>query len=156
MAPLQLVHTLHNNGAADPITRVHWGDKANNNMIILGRRSGHMETWDLRCCGGDTAKPTVSKKIMDQKAIIDIELNSSGGTANGASCIWTAVGKEVVLLSMTDLSKIRSYIMPEQMNFNEEGGVSVSPTGRTFMAVRTLYFCYSMQCCFHLSLLCFS
>ena len=97
-----------------------------------------METWDLRCSAvGADAKPTVSKKILDQKAVIDIELNSTGGTANGASCIWTAIGKEVVLLSMSDLSTIRSYTMPEQMNFNEEGGVSVNPNGQTFMAVCT-------------------
>lgn len=39
------------------------------------------------------------------------------------------------MLKLSDLSLIRSYEMPDSMRFNEEGGASLSPDGKSFLAV---------------------
>ena len=145
--PIMLNHSsiLSTTGVAavDPISRVHWGDKNCNDVVVVGRRSGFMELWDLRCSNTsnidmNSSKPTITQQIMKDCSIIDIELSNIHSSNNSSNNIWIAAGKQVSVLSK-DLTVLKSYTMPDTMNFNEEGGVSVHPNGLTFMAVLLLF-----------------
>ena len=145
VAPLQLnysnvMNNTCNTSVVDPVTRVQWGNKENNDIIYVGRRSGNMELWDLRCNFSNSIdmncnKPTISKQVATS-TIIDIELSNNNSIVND-SVMWLAASKQVHVLGK-DLSILKSYTMPDTMNFNEEGGVSVHPSGKTFMAVSIL------------------
>ena len=49
--------------------------------------------------------------------------------------IMSAVGNKIYSLHLDSLAIIKSYEMPNPMHFKEEGGVSLSPDGKTFLAV---------------------
>jgi len=110
----------------DAVSRVHWGH--DNNTILIGRRSGVVQLWDIRCQGDNHNKPSLSTQVTEGSPIMDIELNTDHNN------IWIASGKQVIVLNMKDISKMRSYDMPTGMHFNEEGGVSLHPSGNKFAA----------------------
>lgn len=129
-APLQFNHS-NDPARADPITRVHWGSKENNSTVLIGRRSGFVELWDVRCPSGEEAgrKPAALRQLEAGNQIIDMELGGSSASTD----MLVATAKQVSVLN-TELAVVRSYTMPENMNFKEEGGVSLHPDGKTFMA----------------------
>lgn len=122
------------NNVVDPVTRVHWGDKNNNDLIVVGRKSGFLELYDLRCNDNNNNKPIKKQLIVANHSIIDIEL-----TSTNTNNIMIACEKQVCMINLCDLNITRNFIMPDNMSFSEEGGVSIHPDRKTFMAV-ILYF----------------
>jgi serine-threonine kinase receptor-associated protein len=115
--PLELSST----SSKEPIMKVSWLDEAN--TVILGRRSGQMEVYDMR-------SGTISHSIdaPGGSSIMDLEINREYGH------VLVATGKTVLFLSLSDLQIIKSFSMPESMHFREEGGASLHPLGNRFMA----------------------
>lgn len=99
------------------------------NTIIIGKRSGSVEQWDLRKnpAEGPSAKTTLSQGFTVQ----DIEINSNHGR------LLSICNTKVYSLSLStgDLRLEKEFQMPSPMNFKEEGGASLSPDGKKFIAV---------------------
>ena len=116
------------NAFEDAITKLHWHL---DHLLYISKRNGAVQLWDLRT--GTTA-PTQSAVLTDGKVAMDMELHPE------RNAIITASGKEVTMLTMDELRSVRVYEMPTPMNFNEEGGVSLSPDGNTFVSVFILLY----------------
>lgn len=109
-------------GLSDAITKINWID---NYSILISKRSGSIELWDIRqSCTAPTRKLTLG----DGKAIMDMEVSIDKDT------IITASGKQVSTIQLSTLSLKTAYEMPHPMQFNEEGGASLHPNGKFFLA----------------------
>ena len=90
--------------------------------------------WDLR---QNPESGAVAKTILSQGFTVqDLEINKNHGK------LLTICNTKVYSISLTtgDLSIDREFQMPTPMNFKEEGGASLSPDGKKFIAVSHSYY----------------
>jgi hypothetical protein len=59
------------------------------------------------------------------------------------------ISHQVLFLGLKDLSVVKEFNMPPPMHFKEEGGASLSPDGKHFIAVRNIMR-ISVYVCIHL------
>lgn len=110
--------------SADGISKILWSSE---NTLIVGKKNGYMEVWDVRA--GEAAVSRVL--VPGESTIQDIELNDS---PTGTRVI-TASGNFVSMLTAADLTITHRYQMPTTiMLFKEEGGASLHPDGSKFIA----------------------
>ena len=107
----------------DAVTKCLW--TASENVVLIGKRSGVLELWDVRQGG---IAPSVRSIISLSLPVMDIELSSSHGL------LTAAAGNAITILSSSDLA-VRTVIpLPEKMHFREEGGASMHPNGSKVIA----------------------
>jgi len=129
--PIELkVNTDADNGSypSTPV-KLLWVGENEPNSIIIGKRNGHVEKWDLRQ-STDKAAASMSASLCNDKsiAICDIENNSNHNQ------LTVAIDKKIIFLNTNDLSIKKEYDMPKGMSFANEGGVSLHPDGSKFIA----------------------
>lgn len=113
------------NKLEEAITKLSWLD---NNIIYLGKRNGSVEIWDDRI---DSASGPAATSVIEVGAPIqDLEINTAHNLA------LVAVNQKISFLSLSDLRVMHEFSMPKPMHFREEGGASLRPDGRRFLAVR--------------------
>lgn len=115
--PLELV-----GATKEPIIKATWLDETAH-TVMLGRRSGMVEVYDVRT-GGLCSQLQMPS---DGASVQDLEISPARQTALVAS------GKQVYFIT-TGLQITQTFIMPDTMHFKEEGGVSLHPSGARFMA----------------------
>ena len=113
-------------GSEEAVTKMWWKFREENNILILGKKNGLIETHDLRVPGAPSAVCIMS--VPTKSAIQDIEVNHRHGV------ILAAAGKKMYKLDAQDLSIVQEYDTPKGMTFEAEGGVSLSPDGKHIMA----------------------
>eukprot|EP00605_Chrysophyceae_sp_TOSAG23-4_P001544 GSChrysophyteH1.ASY1.ANO1.1693.1 assembled CDS len=107
--------------------KVFWAGESEPNSVIIGKRDGKIEKWDIR------QKPeagSATSSIAVGSAVMDAEYSPAHGQ------ISVAVDNKVVMLDASTLSTKREYSMPTAAKnmFAEEGGVSLHPDGSKFIA----------------------
>lgn len=104
-----------------------WVGESEPNALILAKRDGKVEKWDLR--QGVGAGAAISATVgPDSVTVQDIENNPAHNS------ISVAVDNKVLLMNRGDLTTKKEYQMPKGMSFREEGGVSLHPDGSRFIA----------------------
>jgi hypothetical protein len=104
-------------------------------VLLVGKRSGAIEKWDTR-----TASPLPALSAsgggspLSGDNIMDLEVNYRHGV------FLVATGTKVCSYEVAGLRLVKEFDMPAPMTFKEEGGVSLSPDGTKFIAVRIFSF----------------
>ena len=125
-------------------TKVLWSVQEGD-VAFVGTRGGWVQKWDTRASGGPVARALLS---TEGGAIADIELSLNMDKVtvaceNKVTCLRSVHQlfvvmlnfPQVFILSAKDLSVEKSHVMPESLNFKEEGGVSLRADGSVFFAV---------------------
>jgi serine-threonine kinase receptor-associated protein len=112
--------------ASNPV-KLMWVGESEPSSLIVAKRNGKVEKWDLRQGGAAGAAISVSLGV-ETITVQDIENNYAHGT------VTCAVDSKVVLLNRGDLTTKKEYEMPKGMSFREEGGASMHPDGTKFIA----------------------
>ncbi len=137
---------------ADGITKLCWS-AADKDVLIIGKKSGVLEKWDVRVGGSGGAVQTAT--VPGGETLMDFEVSNRHGVVMAASgkkvslfCVRLCValraaaegmsGSQVCAFNSADFSLRQEYEMPAPMTFKEEGGVSLSPDGSKFFAVREI------------------
>lgn len=115
---------VSSSGATESVTKLAW--MPDPNLVVVGQRAGKVQLWDVRDPSAPVKVVAIAKNGGD---VMDLEVNPAHNT------IVTACESRVVFLSLSDLSIMREYQMPSPMHFKEEGGASLSPDGKKFLAV---------------------
>jgi len=112
-------------GMDEAIIKLAWAPDSEN-FVLLGKRSGKVEMWDIRT--SSTSPCTMTSQLSSNASVMDMEVNPSH------SKILVACDNKVITLSMSDLQVEREFVMPSPMHFREEGGASLSADGTKFIA----------------------
>ena len=78
-------------GINDAITKVNWIN--NNNTVLVGKRSGVLELWDIRE-NNNNEKPSNSITLSDKAVVIDMEVSLD------KNILLVAAGKHVTILNL--------------------------------------------------------
>eukprot|EP01039_Chlorochromonas_danica_P002297 gene2297-2516_t len=115
------------NSATDGVTKLSWST-VDSNLLVLGRRAGTIEKWDIR--QGPEAGPVLKYALPTQWPVMDFEANDKH------DLLLIAADNKVHTLSLSTFEEARSAVeIPTSSNaFHNEGGVSLSPDGKTFFA----------------------
>jgi len=125
--PLEIKASTTDTPSASCPVKLMWAGETEPSTLIVAKRNGRVDKWDLR--QAPTAGAAISVSLgPDSVTVQDIENNYAHGS------ISVAVNNKVVLLNRGDLSTKREYEMPTGMSFGEEGGVSLHPDGSRFIA----------------------
>lgn len=116
---------VSNSGNDDGITKISWLDENDATLIIVGKKNGIIETWDIRQASGTPC--LVSSKLSPSAPIMDLEVNNNFNT------ILVSCGNKVVQLGSKDLTTKKEFVMPSTLTFSNEGGASLSPDGNRFI-----------------------
>lgn len=111
----------------EAVTKISWScvDK---DLLVLGKKDGLVEKWDMRLSNtGVDAKPVRSFNLPNKITIMDLHLNEN------CNMVLIAAGNKICSLDAKELTLIREYEMPKPLNFNEEGGVALSPDTTKFL-----------------------
>lgn len=109
-------------GINTAVTKVQW--TAETGQLLIGKRSGLVELWDVR---QPTVTPAQAIQMNPIAPVTDMELSLSHNT------LMIACGLKVFRLDAKQLSVIGEIAMPPGLSFAEEGGVSLSPDGSKFI-----------------------
>jgi len=112
----------HSSEAKVTINKAVWGVDDAHNIILSGGNDGVVNVWDVRT-GAAAAKLTVEGLVMD------MELSSPKGLG---SVLTVAAGSHVTMFNAETFAQLNSHSMP--INFKEEGGASLHPSGTKFIA----------------------
>jgi len=110
-------------GMNTAITKVLW--LGPNGELLVSKRSGDVELWDLRQPGAEGPANVVH--MSPAAAILDMELSAS------QTRLMVTCGRKVVLLDAQSLLVTKEVEMPMPLSFLEEGGTSMHPDGSRFI-----------------------
>lgn len=119
-------YKVSSSGLAESISKLSWSTE-HKDLLIIAKKNGLLEKIDTRI---DSNKAVVASAVVPSggENVIDLELNSNHGI------IMVASGKKVCSYGINGLELIKEFDMPNPMTFKEEGGVSLSPDGKKFIA----------------------
>ena len=122
-------------GAADPLAVLEHPEGVNKvvacsdgNTAISGGKDGVLRVWDLR------SATAVREVKVSPNVVMDLELSRDGAILTASS------GKTVTFFDARgDYSVLKAHVMPDAEgrgfpNFLEEGGASLAPDGKRFVA----------------------
>eukprot|EP01034_Spumella_vulgaris_P022750 gene22750-28908_t len=109
----------------DGITKLCWST-TEDNIVLIGKKSGTVEKWDTR--SNTVLAPVQKAAVSGGETVIDFEVNTTHGV------IMVASGKKVCSYASSDLTLLKEFDMPSPLTFKEEGGVSLCPDGKKFIA----------------------
>jgi len=98
-----------------------------NPLVYTGTADGWVRCWDLRT-GAAVHTCRASEGGREAAPIMDMELSRDG------TKLTVAVGSKICLLDAAELSVERTLAMPPRMNFLNEGGASLHPSGAVVAA----------------------
>lgn len=95
------------------------------NLVLTGASNGSVRVWDMRT-------NTMTREMNNtEKLVMDMELS----TTAGGEVLTVASGNTVSIFDGRRFDLLHTHEMP--INFKEEGGASMHPSGDRFIAVRT-------------------
>lgn len=124
-------YKVSSSGLAESISKLCWST-VEKDIIIIAKKNGLIEKIDTRLDNSNAVVISVPVPSAGEN-VIDLELNVNHGL------IMIASGKKVCSYGINSLELVKSFDMPNPMTFKEEGGVSLSPNGKKFIAVMNYY-----------------
>jgi serine-threonine kinase receptor-associated protein len=114
------------------ITKVNW--MLEDGQLLVSKRSGVIERWDIRQPGGPAIIAQVSTPNSNSttapatpSSVMDMELNHNHGL------LLVTCGRQISLLDIQSLACLSVLDMPHPLSFLEEGGASMHPNGTKFI-----------------------
>ena len=121
--PLELQVSPDNSSAP---TKLFWEGTNDPKMIVVGKKDGSIEKWDVR--QSQSAGVAIKVSLSDSCTIQDMEYHPD------SKKMIVAFDNKVCTLNTHDFSIIKEYEMPKGMSFREEGGVSLRHDQERFLA----------------------
>ncbi|KAL3772456.1 hypothetical protein ACHAW5_007311 [Stephanodiscus triporus] len=112
------------------ISKCNWLD---NTTVLAAGEDGTIRFWNVD--EADPAKQLTKTLSVEGGGVRDMELVAlppSAGFPNGRTILTVAAGQNVTFFDMSSLQAVHSYKMP--IHFREEGGASLHPGGKKFIA----------------------
>jgi len=104
----------------DGVRKALWGN--DENTFITGGQDGAVRVWDVR-------SQQQTQEIMCSDLVMDMELSANG------DILTVAAGKEVKFFDAKNgFKELHTHKMPDTCGFKEEGGASLHPSGKKFIA----------------------
>jgi len=104
------------------ITKLAWGSSPDlSNLVITSTADGQIAAFDVRSMKS-------ARKVNVQGGVMDMEMNENLGR------LTISAGKKVTVFNLNDFAVMKEFDMPDGIHFKEEGGCSMSPCGKKFIA----------------------
>ena len=120
-----LTYRISDKSSESP-TKVVFG--GSDHLLLAGSRAGVLQLRDRRLA--TDAPPVHTASLSSHKdAIMDLEWDTARDT------VLVTVGGSVYVVAAGDLRVVSEFPMPSPLTFRDEGGASMHPDGRKFIAV---------------------
>jgi serine-threonine kinase receptor-associated protein len=112
------------------VCKVEWQDES---TLLVGCGDGTIRVWKVPAAANEPlpAQPVAVMDTKTKKEIRDMETTTT--TTSGQSILAVAAGDQVLFYDIAkNYALLKQYKMP--VNFHDEGGVSLHPSGSKFIA----------------------